>query len=192
MDFTKIFLDGMSDSPEFVEALSIVKSNSFENVWLIGGSVYRTIASQLYGIPRPAVDFDFIIEKPISIYDFNLSQGWTVSANRFGNPKLIGPTQNIDFVPLENIYSIKQRNLGPSIDAYLTGVPLNIQSIAFDVRKSIILGDIGIRALTQKIVEVNNVHYAKYASMKKGTSLIEYISKYARELDFTPIYLNEA
>jgi hypothetical protein len=192
MDFTKIFLDGMIGCIEFEEALSIVKANSFENVWLIGGSVYRTIASQLYGISKPDMDFDFIIERPISVKDFNLPEKWTVSANRFGNPKLIGPTQNIDFVPLKNVYSIKHRHLKPSIDAYLIGVPLTVQSIVFDVRKNIIIGNIGIRALEMKLVEVNDIHYAKYASAKKGTLLREYISKYARELDFIPVYPNEA
>lgn len=178
----------MTDCAEFGEALSIIKANSFGNVWLIGGMVYRTIANQLYGTPRPNVDFDFIIEKSVSINDFNLPQGWNVGYNHFGNPKLIGPAQDIDFVPLENVYSIKHRNLVPSIDAYLTGAPLNIQSIAFDVQNKTIVGDIGMKALTQRIVEINDIYYAKYASEEKGTSLREYISKYAKELNFIPVY----
>jgi len=191
MDFTKLFLDGMEGCKEFDEALSIVRMNSLGNVWLIGGSVYRTIASQLYGIQKPDVDFDFIIEKPTSVKDFNLPEKWTVSANRFGNPKLIGPTQNIDFVPLKNIYSIKHRNLESSIDVYLTGVPLTIQSIAYDVTKNKVIGNIGMLALRNKVVEVNDLYYAQYCVLKKGKSLNEYIHEKADGLNFTAIYPNE-
>ena len=63
MDATKLFLDGINTCAEFHEAITIVKSNSKGKVWLIGGSIYRTIANQLYNVQKPSVDFDFIIEK---------------------------------------------------------------------------------------------------------------------------------
>lgn len=186
MDITEIFLSGAKDREEFPEALEIVKNNSSGNIWLIGGFVYRTIASQLYGLPKPEVDLDFVVEYPVSY--FNLPSGWKVDRNRFGNPKLVNGKKQIDFVPLKNIYSIIQRQLEATIENYLTGVPLTVQSIAYDLTKNKVIGEIGITALQRKIVKVNDIYFAKYAAKKKNKSLQSMIQEKAEGLGFTPIF----
>jgi len=186
MDITQAFLSGVKNCEEFLEALDIVKRNSSGKIWLIGGFVYRTIASQLYGLSKPEVDLDFVVEYPVS--DFDLPDGWKVDKNRFGNPKLISGRKQIDYVPLEKIYSILQRQIEPTIENYLTGVPLNVQSVAYDINEKRVIGEIGINALLRRVVEVNDLFFAEYAAQKKGKSLREMIQEKADELSFTPIF----
>lgn len=186
MDITQVFLFGIKDCEEFPEALEIVKKNSSGKIWLIGGFVYKTIASQLYGLPKPKVDLDFVVEYPVT--DFNLPSGWRADKNRFGNPKLMKGKKQIDYVPLGNIYSIIQRQIEPTIENFLTGVPLTIQSVAYDVNKNRVIGEIGIDALQRKVVEVNDLHFAEYAAKKKNKSLQSMIQEKADDLGFTPIF----
>lgn len=186
MNITQIFLSGIKNCEEFKEAIDIVKKNSSGKIWLIGGFVYRTIAGQLYGLPKPRVDLDFVIENPVP--DFDLPNGWKVGINRFGNPKLVNRKKQIDYVPLKNIYSIRQRQIKPTIKNYLTGVPLTIQSIAFDVRENRIIGEIGIDALRRRVVGINDLFFAKYAAQKKNKSLRVMIQEKADDLGFTPIF----
>jgi hypothetical protein len=187
MDLTQIFLSGIKIKDEFTEAVDIVKRNSSGKIWLIGGFVYRTIASELYKSTKPKVDFDFLVED--SVLDFNLPLGWRVDYNRFGNPKLIKSTKQIDYVPLKKVYSITQRNIEPTIENFLTGVPLKVQSIAYDIYNNQIIGQIGIDALQRKVVQINDVFFAEYASQKKNISLREMIKEKADSLGFTPIFL---
>ncbi len=186
MDVTKAFLDGVRGSQEYEEAVDIVKHNSSGKIWLVGGFVYRTIASQLYGLPKPDVDLDFIVEIPAST--FSLPDGWAVDKNRFSNPKLVNGKKQIDYVPLGNIYSIIQRQIEPKIENFLSGVPLTVQAIAYDVLKNSVIGEIGIDALQRRIVEVNNLFFAEYAAKKKHKSLQAMIQEKADGLCFKPIF----
>jgi len=186
MNVTEAFLSGVKDCEEFIEALDIVKKNSSGGVWLIGGFVYRTIASQLYKSLKPEVDLDFIVENPVS--DFNLPTDWRVDTNHFGNPKLVNGKKQIDYVPLRNIYSILKRQVKPTIENYLTGVPLTIQSIAYDVYENKVIGEIGINALQRRVVEINDLFFAEYAAQKKDLSVQEMIQEKAKSLGFTPIF----
>jgi len=94
------------------ESLEIINSNCVGNVWLIGSTLYKGIASALYKGSQPKVDLDFIIEKET---DISLPKGWELSRNRYGNFKFISGEKNIDFVPIANIHSIKRRRLQPNI-----------------------------------------------------------------------------
>lgn len=188
-DATQVFLEGVSECKEFHRALKIVNKNSDGRAWLIGGFIFRTIAWQLYGSPKPKVDLDFIIEKPAK--KLILPSGWIAIKNRFGNPKFIKGKNRIDFIPLENVFSIKSRKIKPTINNFLTGVPLTIQAVVFDTKSNRILGDFGINAIQNKVVEVNNLFFAQYAAKKKGKILNEYIKDMAESLDFKAIYPNE-
>lgn len=188
MDFTKSFLLFSEKYKEFNTALEIVKRNSEGKIWLIGGFVYRGIASQIYGISKPEIDLDFIVEK--NSKEYSLPENWVISKNRFGNPKFVNEftKEEIDFVPINNIYSIKQRNLEPTIENYLSGVPLNVQSIVFDISKKEIIGNVGIQAIKDKVVKVNDIEFARYAAKKKELTLNEMIYNKANSLGFRAIY----
>lgn len=185
MDYTDSFIRVANTYPEFHEALDIIKSNSNGVAWLIGGFVYRSIIQDLYGVPMSKdVDLDFIIEKPAPI---KLPAEWKIENNSYGNPKLIGPAYEIDYIPLANIHSIIRRELPPTIENFLSGTPLNIQSIAFDVINNKVIGDIGIQAIQTKIIAINNFEQAQYRADKKGINASELVKDLAAELDFIPV-----
>ena len=88
MDFSIIFERFLRKNTEFDKALSILQNNSIGKKWLIGGYLYRGIASELYGVESPKVDLDFIVEQRST--EIKLPSGWSVNFNRYGTPKLTG------------------------------------------------------------------------------------------------------
>ncbi len=167
----KRFAQELLEDPTFGEAVHILRQNSQGNLWLIGGGVFRKLASLLYDTPLLQADYDFIVESPVK--RFSLPAGWRVTANRHGNPKFCHGVRSIDYVPLSNIHSIKERGLIPNIEHYLSGVPLTVQSIAYDIEKGALIGAIGLAALDTRTVEVHNASEAVYAAGKKGLTLTQ-------------------
>ncbi len=185
MDVTGDFLSGVDDSV-FLDVLGVVEGNCVGGFWLIGGFVYRTLASVWYGVARPVVDLDFLVERPVDVFD--LPEGWVVKKNRYGNPKLVSGGLVVDYVPLNNVYSILKRGVEPSIESFLSGVPLNVQSIAYDCVQRKVIGNVGIKALVDRVVCVNDLGFAEYAARMKGLSVNDFIEGKARELGFTPVF----
>jgi len=188
-NFTKLFLTSIENNIEFQEIMDIIQDNSCGDFWLIGGFVYRSVASELYGIKKPMVDLDFIVEKPTEKIVFPAS--WKRTTNRYGNLKFINDDGlEIDFVPLENVHSIIRRGLKATIENFLTGTPLNIQSIVYDVKNKMIKGDIGTKAMEEKIVAVNDFEQAKIYSARKGKSINDIIQEKSSSLGFKPILVS--
>ena len=182
MNYTRNFLKSVKRIPYFEEAMEIVMSNSDGNVWLIGGMVYRGIAHELYGTDLPKVDFDFVVEKPKESYV--LPNDWTVLQNSYGNPKFTNGTYEIDFVPLASVFSITRRKITPTFENFLTGTPLNIQSIAYCVKKGTVVGDIGINGIRDKVIRVNDPEEAIVYARLKGKSLEDIMLEKANQLGF--------
>lgn len=185
-DLERYYVFASANSPEYQEALKIINLNSTGKVWLIGGFLFRTIARELYGTAKPEVDLDFIIEKPLS--NIELPSSWEISINHFGNTKLSGPHFSVDFIPLNNIFSIQERNLLPTIENFLTGVPLTVQSLAFEVQANHLQGEAGIEALKTKTVGVNNKEQAASYAERCRTTVEAYIRDKAVSLGFNPTY----
>jgi hypothetical protein len=182
MDYTQSFLKVANTYPEFKEALEIIKKNSKGKVWLIGGFVCRSIIQDLYGIPMSKdVDLDFIIEKPQEI---KVPVDWKIEKNSYGNPKLVGPIFEIDYIHLNNIHSIIRRNLKPTIENFLSGTPLNVQSIVFDVTENKVIGDIGIKSIQEKIIAINNVEQTRHRAEKKEVTSEELVKDIAAQFSF--------
>ncbi|MES2471071.1 MAG: hypothetical protein V4526_02465 [Patescibacteria group bacterium] len=186
MDVTEPFLSAAQKHKSFLEAVSVAENNSEGSVWLIGGYIYRTLATTLYGakpLREQDVDFDFLVERlPKKI---KVDKSWTVSTNRYGNPKLIRGDLKIDLIPIEHVRHIVRQGLKPTIKNFLSGTPLGIQSIVFNLRTRDVLGHIGISAIRRKIVEVNDRLSAEYYCGAKMMPLDAIIKKKAEELGFT-------
>ncbi len=186
VDYTQSFLRVANTYPEFKEAVEIVSSNSEGKIWLIGGFVCRCIIQDLYNIPMSNdVDLDFIVEKPLPI---KLPVGWKSRDNSYGNPKFVGPKYEIDYIPLNNIHSITRRNLQPTIENFLSGTPLNVQSIVYDVTNNIVIGDIGIKSIQERFIAINDIEQAKHRAEKKGVDVADLVTDIAQQFNFTPIY----
>lgn len=182
MNYTESFLKVANTYPEFAEAVNIIKKNSEGNAWLIGGFVCRSIIQDLYGIQMTKdVDLDFIVEKS---KDIEVPENWKINENSYGNPKLIGPDYEIDYIPLNNIHSIHRRGLESTIENFLSGTPLNVQSIAYDIIKNKVIGEIGIKAIHDKVVAVNDLEQARHRANKKSVSVDELVKDIAEQFDF--------
>jgi hypothetical protein len=181
-ELSKIFNESAEKNLGYKEATSIVLKNSRKRVWLIGGFIFRILAMQLYGTPAPKSDFDFIIEEPKKTLILPLD--WKTKKNHFGSFKLIGPKFDIDFIPLNNVYAIKKKRISPTIENYLSTVPLTIQSLAFELKTNKLLGKIGVKSLLTKTIDINNREIAADFFEIYNKSLEDYLKEKADSLGF--------
>lgn len=185
MDLERNLHKFLKNDELYQETLQLVRKNSSGNIWLIGGYLSRNLANMLYGTGDPDKgDIDFIVEK---LNGHFITPDWQVQLNDFGNPKLKKGDTTMDVVPLENIYSIKQRDLDSTIDNFLTGTPLTFQSIVYDTTSGKIIGDIGINSLITRTIGINHQEFAKTAAKIKKMTLDDYIEKYAQSFGFKRI-----
>lgn len=182
--FTEAFLKGL-DTDLFYKVETAVRTIASGNIWLMGGSVYRTIATQLYGVNKPLVDFDFLVG---SVHDCAEIPDWKTIRNRYGNPKLVNGALSIDVVPLHSDHSILRRQLAPTIENFLTGTPLTVQSIVYSFDEKKIYGTIGKAAISSRVVAVNDMAQAKHYAAQKGIPLREVILQKAHSLGFSPSF----
>lgn len=187
---TEIFKEVIQDK-QVKQAIEIVRKNSQGRIWIIGGFVYKSLAKKLYGKPEAqSKDYDFIVEQPNPRIE--LPDGWVLTRNRFGNSKFVGDFQ-IDFVPLRMVYSILRGKIPATIENYLNGVPLNVQSIAYDANEERVIGEVGISALESRVVAVHDLKIAEdvvrlfYPEKLKDVN--EMIRKKAEELGFDVLYV---
>lgn len=186
---TARFISHLNRTPEYLQAREIVLANSQDGrAWLIGGFIFRTLANLLYKTPVPIVDLDFIIESPSPT--LILPTDWQWRPNRFGNPKISGPNLAIDFVPLNNVYSIIERGLEPTIENFQSATPLDIQSIVFEIKSGRLSGDRGLTALANRTVSATCSEAARMYEHHYHQPINELISEKATQLNFKPIFLD--
>ncbi len=152
----------------------------------MGGIVSRSIIKSLYRHSQPQHDFDFLVKKlkdPLVV-----PSEWKINKNRFNNPKLIRGNIEVDVVPLETVESVLERKLKPTIANFLTGTPLDIQSLIFDVDKKELIGDLGIKALQRKEVRINNKKRFSAKAQRKGLTPPELLQQIAKSLGFKPVF----
>lgn len=183
MYLDRAFTDLLKGNDQYIEALEIVQENNAGKTWLIGGFVYRNLAYIMYDAPRPSVDLDFIVEEPL--FPLLLPGGWQEGRNRFDNPKLLGEDgREIDFVPLNNIKGLLDYGYESTIDNYLKINPLSIQSIVYDVDEEKLIGEKGLQALKDRVIEVHNPFFARLYEQKKEKPLIELMKEKAQSMRF--------
>jgi len=179
MDLSERLTELFEGDEDYLSALRVAKNNSEGGVWLIGGAVYRTL---LFGDCDQAKDYDFVVEEIHK--DLWVPGRYQATRNRFGSVKLVSLTGEMDLILLRNIYQIKSRDLKPEIDNFLKGVPLNIHSIVYDVGQQKVIGDVGIAAIKEKVVRVNDFEMAEYRAKMLGVSVKDLLEQKAMELAF--------
>jgi hypothetical protein len=158
--------------------LEIVRQNTNGLLWIIGGYVFRTCASGLYGIERPPCDLDVIVSSIASS-----PPGWEVQQNRFGTTKWVSAAGSIDVVPLYQVHYIASSHIQPTMVHYLQGTPLTVQSIVYDMYNGGLYGE-SINALLRREVAVHNRFTFPYAAKMKGKSPAGYLEEMAQSLGF--------
>ena len=179
------YFQKFADKTDLKEILKIVKANSEGKIWLIGGFLYRGIVYEMYGGELPSPDFDFIVEKRKE--RLNLPSNWTALNNKYGNPKFRNSKDSVDFVPLDTVLSLKLRKFEPTIENYLSGTPLTIQSIAYDCIRKQVMGEVGAGAILNKTVGSNYIRSAEHEAKLKNITVNDLILKKAGSLKFEPI-----
>lgn len=171
----------------FQDIVSIVDKLSEGRVWIIGGTVYRNIAHAWYGLEAGKKDFDFIVER---LSNVEALPGWQITTTRFGSPRMKSRELSIDIIPLQDVVNIKKKNLPVTIDSYINTTPLTIQSIAYDLSKKELIGDVGINALKTRTVGVHDYEIAKSYADQLGITVNDLVLEKANSLGFTPLLLD--
>jgi|GEM_PF-6336566 len=154
-NLTDLLISRLLKDVGFREAFGVARKNSDGGLWLIGSGVYKMLLNGVFEEEFNIKDWDFIAER--IIYPLSLESSWKVSETKHGNPKLKKDDLILDLVALDNIISIKERGLVPSISNYLSGTPLTIQSIAFDLIERKLIGDVGIKSIIDRTVGINDM-----------------------------------
>ncbi len=166
----------------YQEANKLAGNNSSGNRWLIGGYLFRRLSNILYGTGNPNDgDIDILVNK----LNKNITaDGWDLQINRYGNPKFLKGDISVDLIPLNNVLHIKRSKAEPSIESFISCVPLTVQAIVYDIQNEKLFGDVGIQAIETRTVGVNNLDSLRSAARKKSMTLDEYINKYTKSLGF--------
>jgi len=173
---------------EFNDALQIVKQNCLGKIWMIGGGVYKNLIKIFYPNTHLKInDLDFLVEQRESYEDFVLPKNYSISYSRFFGIKLDGKMK-IDIIEIEQFMPSAINFVEPTIGNFLLHSPLNIQSIAYDVFEKRVIGDVGINAIKEKKVCVNNYDSVVFCSRIRNMTVRDMIKEQAEALNFEPVY----
>lgn len=188
-EMQKALLEELKNNKEYQEVLKIVKANTKGKIWLIGGTVSRSIIKSIYGHSQPKHDLDFLVE---GLNDKLITpKGWKISKNRFGNPRLIKGKLEVDIVPLKIAEYIVENKLKSSIKNFLAGTPIDIQALAFDIHNEKLIGPLGIKALQRKEVRINNYKRFSAKAKRKGLTPQELLQQKAKNLWFKAVFIEK-
>jgi hypothetical protein len=169
------------NNPTFQEILNLVRQNSKGKIWVIGGFVYRNLVAALYGGEIYDYDIDFIVDEKNEVLKEVL--GWRIEFNSYGNPNYVCDSNKMSFTDIHKAIRV----LGmpsPTIDDFLKGTPLNVQSIAYDIIENKMIGEIGKAAIARRELAVNDFAQANFYANRKKKKLEEILREKANELGF--------
>ena len=198
MDFESSIERNIEGNLEFQEALNIAKLNSLEGkIFLVGGFVYRTLAKELYDInDKQIFDIDFIIENPINPDEITIPSGWTLINTHHKDPRFIQDQRQVDVFPLNhalrlpNYDKVDEMSVDEKLNNYFSMVPLNIQSIAYDLDEKRILGEIGKKSLLDRQIKVNGIEECISFCKSRKMSIHKFIRDKAEGLQFEAVFPN--
>jgi len=131
--------------------------NLSTDCYLVGGTLIFGLTKDLYGSEAPKQDIDLAVK---SIDLDKLPKEWIVKKHHpKGLPKenfgyrIDTGKEEVDIILFDNHYPGKGE---PGIDSYLKNVPFSFHSIAFDLDKSELVGDVGIKSIVERKAWVNN------------------------------------
>ncbi|TSC89142.1 MAG: hypothetical protein G01um10143_523 [Parcubacteria group bacterium Gr01-1014_3] len=182
----------LEQNPRYHQASRLARNNSRGGLWLIGGTVFRTLAHLMYGTPLghsptgeatpKKVDFDFIVgSTPEALH---IDSDWAIKTNSYGNRKFTFGEESIDVIPIATTSSVIRRKVVPTIENFLDGAPFTIQKIALNCLDWRLVDRGGIEALLNQEVKVNDLDEALTVSAKKCRPIPEIMVQLAHDLKF--------
>jgi len=160
------------------------------DLWIIGGYINRIVVSKIYDKPEALSggDLDIMLAEKFDLKLIPTMKDWRRLKNKYGGLKLRNKNLKVDIFYIQNEKRLSERNLTPTIDNYLATAPLTAHSIAYDVKKNRIIGDIGLLALESQTVKVNDYAVAEKLAKNKKISIKDLVQKKADDLGFRPIF----
>jgi len=165
----------------FQETLYLVRENSQGKIWIMGGFVYKNLASALYGTLPYEYDIDFVVEHKNK--ELKKVDGWNIEINSYDNPNYVRDTHRMSFTDIHNTIRVSGIK-PPTMEDFIFDTPLDIQSIAYDITDNILIGKIGIKALQEKIIRINNIAQAEFYAKRKNKTVKQLMNEKAEELGF--------
>lgn len=185
MNYESLFLRGMKLDENFIKAFAFANKHKKGKLYVIGGAVYKTIITQLHGISIQVKDYDFLADSFSEIHEKDLPYLWKLGQTSFGSPHIYcGNALKVDLISLEKYDPLYKREHPATADDFLSEVPLTIQSIAFDVKASKLIGKIGIDSIEKELVLVNNGEALNKYVAKKNFTAQDYIERKAKSIGF--------
>lgn len=186
----------LSNNKDYQVALKLVKENSEKGkIWLVGGQVFRPLLKALYNVDfENQFDFDFIVKNLKDSDNFKISKGWNLTKTGLGEPRLINGDKQIDIISLDHSVSPYQKldlskmNATEKLTSYFNKVPLNIQGIAFDIDKNMLVGNIGIQGVIERKISVNCLKECLAFCRRRKISIRRFIEKKIEGEIFTRDY----
>jgi len=176
-------------SPAFLSSLSTIKF-TFLNAGHVPGSAMILLEAEgkrvLYtgdiklqttklikGINYDLKDIDIMIKDNIDRNKIVTPHGWSRIKTHLGGLRFKKGKEEIDIWSLEGepmFWDGKEY----ALQKYLEGVPLTIQSLAYDVDKKIAYGEVGFKALLNKKIEINSLGALYQGSSNRGQTMRKY------------------
>ena len=144
---------------------------------------------ELYQIPLKEFDYDFICDELVD--PLVIPNGWSVSHRKFGNPTFVKGELEVDVWPISSHRYILNHHLPATIENLLEGTPFTVQSIVYDVKREVLIGNVGIQSILHRTFGVNNLEEARFLAQRKNTGVDALMKKTAETMGMTVVPCGE-
>lgn len=136
---------------------NILEKMGEKGTYLLGGAVRDSIVNSLYNKNIKVSDYDFFCKnKTLEELKSIISKEKNISYSRFGNPKLIFDTFEIDLVPYDNTIANLKYNLTPSLKNILLSSDISTSSIAYSFENKNFISEKGMEGILKKEIDIMN------------------------------------
>jgi len=184
--YADVFKQELADNGLLKEALDNVLQSAQGPVFVTGSALYGNIVRRLYSRRLLVTDFDFVVSTYEDSDRVKPVNGWMKGLIGSDEIEYSGGVKRFTKAHAQMDVSKLTIYNPPHIDTLLSETPLNVQSLAFDAREGIIIGEVGQRAMREQVVTVHGIADAGYYADMKGMTVEELVQKKAKQLGFTP------
>lgn len=163
-------------------------------IWLIGGQVYRRLAEQLYGTPCASLhDIDILYERRKAWEDLVVFDEWSLVKTGLGGARFQKGSIQIDAVSLDeainpwdssprSTYSTEEKCV-----SFLSRAPLTVQSCMLDIGVGLVVGEVGLRAIQERRVDVYHEQECRARCARHNESIEDYCRHMRASLGFEEV-----
>jgi hypothetical protein len=188
----------LSSHKDYEEAIKTIRKNSYGQVYLVGGKIYRTVSEIVHGIECGAKDADWDALCMGEVKVTYCPPGWGSMPPKLPNSMALAKRVGNGYAVSFGAYNRRRRYVPPgkqhkidligikdvpgdgTLQSYFDIVPLDIQRMALDLEGRALHGTRAMDAIRRKMVKVNNSE-----GCLPGLQIKPYIARKAQSLGFT-------